>query len=1024
MQHTGETRGEKGETQGANVESPLMLSKPTQAQVPRDAERQQTQATSRTTSFRQAPPEGATEQHRIQQPQQGPSRRQGDLTAEVYVAGRGPGDGYKVGGGSSDPPFDRIRVMCASDILDVEVDMSPTAFASHRKDHWPHFIDKYNKSPDIDRCVHIYEAVRKTGIPNCMGARVPVESNLNIPAWERYADWGSDEAQLMDYLKYGFPLGYMGPISNTSAARNHPSALRFPQEVGKFVDKEKEMGALVGPFLATPFTPWAHVSPLMTRPKAEATKRRVISDLTFPEESSVNAYIFKNSIVGQVRDHSLPTVAAFVEDIKQAGEGAFMFTVDIERAYKNFRVDPLDWPLMCVGWEGGTYIETAMPFGARSSSSNMQRVADMIVRILGQEGIRAKMYLDDLIVAAPSLAEAQAHFVRVQALLEELGLPQARDKTQPPGQRVRWLGIDISTVDMSLSIPPDKLSEVVQLVGTCANKKTIHRRQYESLIGKLMFIAKCVAPARTFMSRLLQALRDTSGWFVRVNQDVRDDLAWFLEFSSQWNGVAIIPPDSPNVFIQVDASLTGIGASDGRRAYAGRIAEDHAPATNINEVEAINVIIALHSFISQDHRGQHMLVQCDNLAAVQAIRHGRGRNPVLTECARLAWMVQAVLDVRLTFAHIAGADNKVADALSRAHMSAAHFNRAETLVRQNYLVIIQPCLHALDHIHLSMTHRPGVQLAPGQGGDQTNGVQGDGNEGGSRSRSTRIGGVRAALPDGPGGDVGHGDVYVDRVPRGGGTAPGHDKEQSLPRQGVCKTRGRLPGGGKPLQSGSGTRRGRETQGIPIGCKGPSAGGGVSQGDGNNPGRQGGDRIEGGLPHNLLRHAEAVGGGAPFCRQIRPKQTPDVRRHQDGRPASDNTHKMGQELTRVQPDTGGDPLTHGERWYLSGRGHQTCSEYPSGPITAGAPPGVRKDSPAHHNSLSQNALGGRADRSWRASRAIWTTQPQKGVGNGGGEGRLHRIGSAKARRMEVRRPSHIHQDQRLKESAIGAKRFTQ
>ena len=63
-----------------------------------------------------------------------------------------------------------------------------------------------------------------------------------------------------------------------------------------------------------------------------------------------------------------------------------MFTIDIKRAYKNFRVDPLDRPLMGIKWKGHTY----MPFGVRSSFSKV-----------GREGISSKMFLDDLIVVAP-----------------------------------------------------------------------------------------------------------------------------------------------------------------------------------------------------------------------------------------------------------------------------------------------------------------------------------------------------------------------------------------------------------------------------------------------------------------------------------------------------------------------------------------------------------------------------------------------------------------------------------------------
>ena len=72
-----------------------------------------------------------------------------------------------------------------------------------------------------------------------------------------------------------------------------------------------------------------------------------------------------------------------------------MFSIDISRAYRNFPLDPLDWPLMAI--KSKIHIDLAMPFGARSSSLNMQLVAQYILRHLHGMGIEALIYLDDLV---------------------------------------------------------------------------------------------------------------------------------------------------------------------------------------------------------------------------------------------------------------------------------------------------------------------------------------------------------------------------------------------------------------------------------------------------------------------------------------------------------------------------------------------------------------------------------------------------------------------------------------------------
>ena len=422
----------------------------------------------------------------------------------------------------------------------------------------------------------------------------------------------------------------------------------------------------------------------------------MITDLTFPPDRSVNVYIMKNSAMGEVRDHTLPSVADLVVALRRAGPQAHLFTVDIARAYKNFLSDPLDWPLLCIKWAGDYYLDVSMPFGARASSCFMQRVANFITRLLKKAGICAIMYLDDIVVVAPDFSTATEQYDKVRHLLADLGLPEAVNKAQPPSTSVRWLGIDVDARNMTLSFPYDKVQEALEEVHKHMAARSINKRQLQSLIGRLVHVAKCVEPARIFISRLLQALRSFGDRnYIKISDDMRADLHWFVEFLVPWNGLSLIPKSIPNRLIQVDASLTGIGATDGKVAYAARIAPDHDPVANITELEAANIILALHTFVTPNDAGGHILVQCDNLPAVQSLVSGRAHNPILAECARAAWMVQAKYAVKLSFSHIAGAHNQVADALSRAHTSPPYRKLAASFVDDLQLMIVHPCTHIL-----------------------------------------------------------------------------------------------------------------------------------------------------------------------------------------------------------------------------------------------------------------------------------------------------------------------------------------
>ena len=50
---------------------------------------------------------------------------------------------------------------------------------------------------------------------------------------------------------------------------------------------------------------------------------------------------------------------------------------------------------------------------------------------------------------------------------------------------------------------------------------------------------------------------------------------------------------------------------------------------------------------------------------MQVLSAGRARDPFLAACARNIWQIAAVQDIDLTYVHILGKNNQVADLLSR-----------------------------------------------------------------------------------------------------------------------------------------------------------------------------------------------------------------------------------------------------------------------------------------------------------------------------------------------------------------------
>ena len=93
----------------------------------------------------------------------------------------------------------------------------------------PRFVGECNNEQDV-RLSYIYEEVRKTGLPNFLGARIALPHKLNMQVWRSYLTSPQD-VQLCDFLEFGFPLNYCIEEPPVTVFKNHTSAEMYPKEL-------------------------------------------------------------------------------------------------------------------------------------------------------------------------------------------------------------------------------------------------------------------------------------------------------------------------------------------------------------------------------------------------------------------------------------------------------------------------------------------------------------------------------------------------------------------------------------------------------------------------------------------------------------------------------------------------------------------------------------------------------------------------------------------------------------------------
>ena len=184
-------------------------------------------------------------------------------------------------------------------------------------------------------------------------------------------------------------------------------------------------------------------------------------------------------------------------------------------------------------------------------------------------------------------------------------------KKTPPCEALTCLGVVVNIPDGTLSIAPEKLQSIYQMC--FATKKSLSKKSYQSLIGKLIYIHKCVAPARTFVNRILSLFRSYSHKSrIQLTRDFFRDIQWFLKFLPAFNGITFFKtfPIPKLDSLHLDAFLSLLGAIWNHRVYSTPIIPIPNFTQTIVHLEMWNIVIALRMW---GHLWRHSSIQifCD-----------------------------------------------------------------------------------------------------------------------------------------------------------------------------------------------------------------------------------------------------------------------------------------------------------------------------------------------------------------------------------------------------------------------------
>jgi hypothetical protein len=190
----------------------------------------------------------------------------------------------------------------------------------------------------------------------------------------------------------------------------------------------------------------------------------------------------------------------------------------------------------------------------------------------------------------------------VRRLLESLGFVISEEKSEEdPTQEIEYIGLTISSIPMTLSLPDKKVTAIKNGYRLVLRKDVLSLRYMASMLGNFNWASAAVNVAqshyRGFQALFLTNFKPVKGDLhkrVKLNSESRADLVWWASNADFQAGRAI-QMESHTVSICSDTSLSGWGTvcRDARTGGPWTIDESDC---HINELELLAALKAVQCF--------------------------------------------------------------------------------------------------------------------------------------------------------------------------------------------------------------------------------------------------------------------------------------------------------------------------------------------------------------------------------------------------------------------------------------------
>lgn len=265
---------------------------------------------------------------------------------------------------------------------------------------------------------------------------------------------------------------------------------------------------------------------------------------------------------------------------------------------------------------------------------------------------------------------------KFEELCLEISVPLNAEKTVLPTTNLVFLGLEIDTVKMQVSIQQEKAYQLSTLLKFWVGKRKIKLSELQSLVGKLNFFSKAIPGSRAFNRRFYNAMIGTSkpNHHIRISGSMRQDIKTWIEFLDSFNGVVYFPDsewstsDTLKLFTDSAGSAElGCGCYFQDQWMFLQWPEQWAYNEILRDItflELVPIVLSLMVWGSLLHN-KKLILFIDNIALVHILNKQSSRSERVMSLVRPLMLVALKYNIQFKANHIPGKLNQIADSISR-----------------------------------------------------------------------------------------------------------------------------------------------------------------------------------------------------------------------------------------------------------------------------------------------------------------------------------------------------------------------